>query len=779
MKKWTTILVVGVLLFLTPSVVSAAISVGDTVRVITNLNVRTGAGTSYPEITDPDYPGYAPVGTLGKVLQGPVSANGYIWWKVDFGPGLYTGWSVQGGLEKVQTVPEPPTPTYPGSSSSPGPEIGTLTPTLQWQGVSNADYYALAISKYPYGSGNIVYNPQQVYGTSHSVPSGKLEHGKKYRWNMQAHNSVGWSAVSSTLYFQTYTPDVTLTLYVHEGSASGPIIVGARVTGQDGAGNSFDKTTNSSGYVIITGTPGTWQFTASKSCYQTNSWSQSITATSTKHAYLIKPAPEPPTPLSPGSSSAPGPTIGTLTPTLQWAGASCADYYALAISKYPYGSGNIVCNPQQVYGTSHNVPVGKLEYGKRYRWNMQAHNSSGWSAVSSALYFQAPPPPAVTLTLYVHEGSASGPVIPGARVTGQDGAGNSFDKTTNSSGYVTITGAPSGSNWQFTASKSSYYTNSWSQSITVTCTKDAFLEVVPAEMCVVLDVPYIHQCYDTNDSFVGTWACAPTSAVMVLAYYRRVLPEPIWVSYPLPGHYSDYGWYISSEYTYGSNTFSTEHTENTGCGEATGKGAWGYIWKDSTSSCVSCGVITNLQEYLRLHDFTVSYAHYDESAARDLVQQEINNGKPLIARTYLTGSGHYAVVVGYEVDTDGNFWYNINDTFGDEPYGDDCWGDYGVQQPVSYLYSEMGLDDPTRGLITISPVTPTCVKPLAGDVDDDGRVDFTDLKTMGFNWLELRFPQEPPIAGDLNGDDSVDFLDFAVFASDWLECGLVPRDACW
>ncbi|MBE9594507.1 MAG: hypothetical protein IMF19_13635, partial [Proteobacteria bacterium] len=42
--------------------------------------------------------------------------------------------------------------------------------------------------------------------------------------------------------------DVTLTLYVHEGSASGPLLSGARVTGQDGAGNSFDKTTGTSGY---------------------------------------------------------------------------------------------------------------------------------------------------------------------------------------------------------------------------------------------------------------------------------------------------------------------------------------------------------------------------------------------------------------------------------------------------------------------------------------------------------------------------------------------------
>ncbi len=79
-------------------------NVGDTVEVTTNLNVRTGPGTSYPEITDPDYPGYAPTGTRGEILNGPVSADGYTWWEVDFGPGLYSGWSVEDGLKAVDTL---------------------------------------------------------------------------------------------------------------------------------------------------------------------------------------------------------------------------------------------------------------------------------------------------------------------------------------------------------------------------------------------------------------------------------------------------------------------------------------------------------------------------------------------------------------------------------------------------------------------------------------------------------------------------------------------------
>ena len=79
---------------------------------------------------------------------------------------------------------------------------------------------------------------------------------------------------------------VTLTLYIHNGSASGPLISGAQVTVYDAAGNYFSQATGAAGYVTITGTPGTWQFTASASGYTANSWNQSITTTTTLNAYV-------------------------------------------------------------------------------------------------------------------------------------------------------------------------------------------------------------------------------------------------------------------------------------------------------------------------------------------------------------------------------------------------------------------------------------------------------------------------------------------------------------
>lgn len=94
----------------------ANFGVGDAVEVTTNLNVRTGPGTSYPEITDPDYHDYAPAGTRGEVVDGPSSADGYTWWQVNFGPGLYSGWSVEGGLEKVASTVSASINSYSPSS---------------------------------------------------------------------------------------------------------------------------------------------------------------------------------------------------------------------------------------------------------------------------------------------------------------------------------------------------------------------------------------------------------------------------------------------------------------------------------------------------------------------------------------------------------------------------------------------------------------------------------------------------------------------------------------
>ena len=116
---------------------------------------------------------------------------------------------IESGIE--QSTPISPTPLSPGSSSAPGPIIYTLTPTLTWAEVDNADYYDLAIKEYPYNT-NIIYNFQEIYGSSFVVPSERLEVWKKYCWNVRAHNGNGFGNYSETLYFQIENVNELLTI---------------------------------------------------------------------------------------------------------------------------------------------------------------------------------------------------------------------------------------------------------------------------------------------------------------------------------------------------------------------------------------------------------------------------------------------------------------------------------------------------------------------------------------------------------------------------------------
>ncbi len=65
---------------------------GDTVRVTEPLNIRSGAGTGSGSIA------VLQPGVTGKVIDGPQSASGYVWWRIETGQG--TGWAAQDWLTK-------------------------------------------------------------------------------------------------------------------------------------------------------------------------------------------------------------------------------------------------------------------------------------------------------------------------------------------------------------------------------------------------------------------------------------------------------------------------------------------------------------------------------------------------------------------------------------------------------------------------------------------------------------------------------------------------------
>lgn len=61
---------------------------------------------------------------------------------------------------------------------------------------------------------------------------------------------------------------ITLTLYVYEGSLNGTALSGIQITGRDAAGSEITATTDASGSAIISGTPGSWELTLSKTGYR-------------------------------------------------------------------------------------------------------------------------------------------------------------------------------------------------------------------------------------------------------------------------------------------------------------------------------------------------------------------------------------------------------------------------------------------------------------------------------------------------------------------------------
>jgi len=101
-----------------------------------------------------------------------------------------------------------------------------------------------------------------------------------------------------------------------------------------------------------------------------------------------------------------------------------------------------------------------------------------------------------------------------------------------------------------------------------------------------------------------------------------------------------------------------------------------------------------------------------QTAAQTLVQTQIDAGNPLIASTSLTSAGHFVVIVGYQI-VGGVFEYLVNDPFGADPYSGGFNPIYGesspweASQPQTYTYSEMGLGNANKGLITIASTRDT------------------------------------------------------------------------
>ena len=272
-------------------------------------------------------------GDLGTVLSGPTTNNGYTWYYVNFDSDP-DGWIIESGLASAQAKCDLTFSGTPYVSPSPvqaGNNISVVY-TVKNVGAGNAAGSTTKIQiKTSGGTSSGI--PDQPFSEpalssgasapqSRNIPISSLSSGNYTAYIiLDSGNLIGQSDTSPSSderginFAISAASTVTLTLYVHDGSASGSLLVGARVTGSDGAGSSFDQTTGTGGYVTITGTPGTWSFVVSKSGYAQKSWSQSITITSQKDAYLI--------------ASAQAPTITTTSPL---SAGTTGNYYSQTLA---------------------------------------------------------------------------------------------------------------------------------------------------------------------------------------------------------------------------------------------------------------------------------------------------------------------------------------------------------------------------------------------------------------------------------------------------------------
>lgn len=171
-----------------------------------------------------------------------------------------------------------------------------------------------------------------------------------------------------------------------------------------------------------------------------------------------------------------------------------------------------------------------------------------------------------------------------------------------------------------------------------------------AEVYIPGDVPYTHQVYDTPDEHYGYGSCAPTCAIMAIAYYN-ILPQwPKTVTKLYP-HTSNYGYYVSTKYRLNEHYFEESATTS---GDDIAYGGYGYMWSAK-------GPNGTMRNYMELH-YMESTQLWSGSVTWASVLNEIDLDYPLPMCAMLSSSGHLVLTKGYIVDQ--------HTLIFSEPYGD-------------------------------------------------------------------------------------------------------------
>lgn len=195
-----------------------------------------------------------------------------------------------------------------------------------------------------------------------------------------------------------------------------------------------------------------------------------------------------------------------------------------------------------------------------------------------------------------------------------------------------------------------------------------------------LDMPYVHQAYDTPDYFNGSSACGATTAIMVIAYYN-LLPEwDILCTYHKPDHISHWGRYICDEYNFKEFDFYY----SAAAGSTRGQGGYGFMWNGGSSP------YSTIADYYTRHGISSSRT---DSPDHSLVLSEINAGYPYTLCVALTTAGHIVAAhgVGSEPHT-----LIFND-----PWGNKNSGSYPSENGKNVSYDWPGYNNGYQNLKTV------------------------------------------------------------------------------
>ncbi len=165
-----------------------------------------------------------------------------------------------------------------------------------------------------------------------------------------------------------------------------------------------------------------------------------------------------------------------------------------------------------------------------------------------------------------------------------------------------------------------------------------------------LDVPYIHQVYDTPDWFNGHWACAPSTALMAISYYGLLPQWNCQCSYPY-SHISPFGNYICERYMFNESDYNLWANDPAG---TPAQGGYGYMWTGSYSPYSR--MVSNFSNHGLL-------SSRDDTPTFSETVDEINAGYPYSMCVGLTTSGHLVLGVGQVQN-----WHTLifNDPYGDK-----------------------------------------------------------------------------------------------------------------